>query len=56
MLMVAIFAERSKEFVYEGKRLVRYPQDEVWQRPTVFISPNHPYGVLDKGTQEYKIL
>jgi hypothetical protein len=24
--------------------------------PLVFISPNHPYGVLDKGTLAYKIL
>lgn len=53
---LAIFAERNKEFVYEGKswydlRRMKYGSD-----PLVFKSVNHPYGVLDKATQAYKIL
>ena len=53
---LAIFAERNKEFVYEGKawydlRRMKYGSD-----PLVFKSANHPYGVLDKATQAYKIL
>jgi hypothetical protein len=53
---LAIFAERSKEFVYEGKRwydLLRMKYNNV---PLVFISPFHPYGVLDKATEAYKVL
>lgn len=55
---LAIFAERSKEFVFEGKswydlRRMKYGSD-----PLVYKSPNHPYGVLDKNNpdQVYKIL
>ncbi|MEI6586016.1 MAG: RagB/SusD family nutrient uptake outer membrane protein [Sediminibacterium sp.] len=53
---LAIFAERNKEFVYEGKawydlRRMKYGSD-----PLVFKSANHPYGVLDKATQGFKIL
>lgn len=53
---LAIFAERSKEFVYEGKRWYDLRRMKYGNEPLVFISPNHPYGVLDKGTQTYKIL
>lgn len=53
---LAIFAERSKEFVSEGKRWYDLRRMEYGNEPLVFISPNHPYGVLDKGTQQYKIL
>ena len=53
---LAIFAERNKEFVYEGKawydlRRMKYGSD-----PLVFMNVNHPYGVLDKTTQGFKIL
>ncbi|MBX3239437.1 MAG: RagB/SusD family nutrient uptake outer membrane protein [Chitinophagaceae bacterium] len=53
---LAIFAERSKEFVYEGKRWYDIRRMKYGSDPLVFISANHPYGVLDKGTQGYKIL
>ena len=53
---LAIFAERSKEFVYEGKRWYDLRRMKYDNEPLVFKGPNHPYGVLDKGTQAYKIL
>jgi hypothetical protein len=53
---LAIFAERSKEFVYEGTRWYDIRRMKYGGEPLVFISANHPYGVLDKGTQDYKIL
>lgn len=53
---LAIFAERNKEFVHEGKswydlRRMKYGTD-----PLVFINAAHPYGVLNKSTLAYKIL
>ena len=53
---LAIFAERSKEFVYEGKRWYDIRRMKYGGEPLVFISSSHPYGVLDKGAQGYKIL
>lgn len=53
---LAIFAERSKEFVYEGKRWYDLRRMKFGNEPLVFKSLNHPYGVLDKATQAYKIL
>lgn len=53
---LAIFEERSKEFVYEGKRWYDLRRMKYGNEPLVFISPNHPYGVLDKATQAHKIL
>ena len=53
---IAIFEERMKEFVYEGKRWYDLRRMKYGNEPIVFISPNHPYGVLDKATQGYKIL
>lgn len=53
---LAIFEERMKEFVYEGKRWYDLRRMKYGNEPLVFKSPNHPYGVLDKGTQGYKIL
>ena len=53
---LAIFAERNKEFVYEGKRWYDIRRMKYGGEPLVFISASHPYGVLDKGTQGYKIL
>lgn len=53
---LAIFTERMKEFVHEGKtwydlRRMKYGAD-----PLVFKSANHGYGVLNKTTQSYMIL
>jgi hypothetical protein len=53
---LAIFAERSKEFVYEGKRWYDLRRMKYGNDLLVYISPNHPYGVLNKGTQAYKVL
>jgi len=53
---LAIFAERSKEFVYEGKRWYDLRRMKYGTDPLVFRSANHPYGVLDKATQSFKIL
>ena len=52
---LAIFAERSKEFVHEGKRWYDIRRMKYGSDPLVFISANHPYGVLDKATLGYKI-
>jgi hypothetical protein len=53
---LAIFAERSKEFVYEGKRWYDIRRMKYGNEPLVFISSNHPYGVLEKATEGYKVL
>jgi hypothetical protein len=53
---LAIFAERSKEFVYEGKRWYDIRRMKYGNEPLVFISSNHPYGVLEKATAGYKVL
>jgi len=53
---LAIYSERMKEFVFEGKswydlRRMKYGSD-----PLVFKSTNHRYGVLDKATKAHMIL
>jgi hypothetical protein len=53
---LAIFAERSKEFVFEGKRWYDLRRMKFGTDPLVFKSTGHKYGVLDKATQGYKIL
>ncbi|NLU90478.1 RagB/SusD family nutrient uptake outer membrane protein [Chitinophaga sp. Ak27] len=53
---LAIFSERSKEFVYEGKRWYDLRRMKYGTEPLAFISPNHPYGVLNKTTQAYRML
>jgi hypothetical protein len=53
---LAIFAERSKEFVHEGKRWYDLRRMKFGGEPLVFKSASHKYGVLDKGTQAYKVL
>ena len=53
---LAIFAERSKEFVYEGKQWYDLRRMKLGTEPLVFKSSQHPYGVLDKATIGYKIL
>ncbi|WP_341843130.1 RagB/SusD family nutrient uptake outer membrane protein [Chitinophaga caseinilytica] len=53
---LAIFRERSKEFVFEGKRWYDLRRMQVAGQPMVFKSAAHPFGVLDKATQGYKVL
>lgn len=53
---LAIFSERNKEFVYEGKAWYDLRRMKYGSEPLVFKSANHSYGVLDKATQGYKIL
>ncbi|MBP6024633.1 RagB/SusD family nutrient uptake outer membrane protein [Ferruginibacter sp.] len=53
---LAIFAERNKEFVYEGKAWYDLRRMKYGSEPLVYKSANHPYGVLDKVTQGFKIL
>ena len=53
---LSIFEERSKEFVYEGKRWYDLRRMKYGNEPLVFKSASHPYGVLDKATQAHKIL
>ena len=53
---LAIFEERSKEFVYEGKRWYDLRRMKLGNEPLVFISPNHPYGVLNKATEAHEVL
>lgn len=53
---LAIFAERNKEFVYEGKAWYDLRRMKYGTEPLVYKSGNHPYGVLDKATQVFKIL
>ena len=53
---IAIFEERMKEFVWEGKRWYDIRRMKAGGDPLVFRSGNHPYGVLDKSTESYKVL
>lgn len=53
---IAIFEERMKEFVWEGKRWYDIRRMKVGNDPLVFASNNHPYGVLDKNTESHKVL
>lgn len=53
---LAIFAERNKEFVHEGKAWYDLRRMKFGTDPLVFINAAHPYGVLNKATLSYKIL
>ena len=53
---LAIFEERVKEFVFEGKRWYDLRRMEVGGKPLAFMSSRHPYGVLDETTEAYKLL
>jgi len=53
---LAIFAERNKEFVYEGKAWYDLRRMKYGSEPLVFINASHKYGVLNKATTSYKIL
>lgn len=52
---LAIFTERTKEFVHEGKRWYDLRRMKFGSDPLAFISTNHRYGVLAK-TAAYKLL
>lgn len=53
---LAIFTERSKEFVHEGKRWYDLRRMKIGTEPLVFKAAGNPYGVLTKATEAYKIL
>jgi hypothetical protein len=53
---IFIFAERTKEFVFEGKRWYDARRMKFGAEPLAFISPSHPYGVLNKATHAYRLL
>jgi hypothetical protein len=53
---IAIFEERMKDFVHEGKRWYDIRRMKYGNDPLVFISANHPYGELNKSTEAYKVL
>jgi hypothetical protein len=53
---LAIFAERNKEFVYEGKAWYDLRRMKFGADPLVFKAAGNPYGVLDKATQGFKAL
>lgn len=52
---VAIFTERAKEFVYEGKRWYDLLRMRSGSEPLAFKSTTHPFGVLDKTTQAFMV-
>ena len=53
---IAIFKERMKEFVFEGKRWYDIRRMKYGSDPLAFKSINHPYGVLNKATQAHMVL
>lgn len=53
---LAIFAERNKEFVHEGKAWYDLRRMKFGSDPLVFKSAGNPYGVLDKATKAHMIL
>jgi len=53
---LAIFTERSKEFVHEGKRWYDLRRMKFNADPLVFRNAGHPFGVLDKSTQAFRTL
>lgn len=53
---IAIFEERMKEFVWEGKRWYDIRRMKYGNTALVFESTNHPYGVLNENVEAYKVL
>ena len=53
---LAIYSERVKEFVFEGKSWYDLRRMKIGSDPLVFKSTNHNYGVLDKTTKAHMIL
>lgn len=52
---VAIFTERAKEFVYEGKRWYDIIRMKVANKPIAFRTNLHPFGVLNETTQAHMV-
>ncbi len=53
---IAIFKERTKEFVFEGKRWYDLRRMKFGNESLIFKSTSHSVGILDKNTQAYRIL
>lgn len=53
---IAIFEERLKEFVWEGKGWYDLRRMKVGGKPMAFKSTSHNYGVLDETTESHKLL
>ncbi len=53
---LAIFVERTKEFVWEGKRWYDLRRMKVGNETLAFKGSNNPYGVLNKTTEAFKLL
>jgi len=53
---VAIYTERCKEFVHEGKSWYDLRRMKFGNDPLVFKSTSHKYGILNKTTQAHMIL
>ncbi|MBP6446688.1 MAG: RagB/SusD family nutrient uptake outer membrane protein [Saprospiraceae bacterium] len=52
---IAIFTERYKEFVHEGKTWYDLLRMKTGNDAMVFKSTAHPFGVLDKATKAFEI-
>jgi len=52
---IAIFEERTKEFVWEGKRWYDLRRMKAGGEPLAFKSSAHAYGLLDKATESHKL-
>jgi len=53
---IAIFEERMREFVWEGKRWYDVRRMRAGGDPLAFKAGSHPYGQLDKATESHKLL
>lgn len=53
---LAIFKERIKEFVFEGKRWYDVRRMKVAEKPLAFKTELHPHGVLNENTQKHMLL
>ncbi len=53
---LAIYSERMKEFVHEGKAWYDLCRMKYGADPLVFKSTSHGFGVLDKTTQAFRVL
>lgn len=53
---IAIFEERMKEFVWEGKRWYDLRRMKFDNKPLVFSSLSHSYGVLNPVTKAYMVV
>lgn len=51
-----LFAERSREFVFEGKHWYDLRRMQFGGQSLAFKTPSNPFGVLDQPTESYKVL